>query len=134
MVACKLAAAQQAAVLLQYGSQTVPMTGDLEKLLAFKTAKGMHLLGFIENDPAAPIVPRHHFMSVSHSCFERSCCIGAYLDQSCKALATGTLQLGQGSMRCSSGQVRVENNVRRMCGLSRQTRWTSGRRRRWPRS
>jgi hypothetical protein len=51
-------------VAAQYGSQTVPITDDLERLLAFKPAKGMQLLGFVTNDPAAPLVPRHTFMSV----------------------------------------------------------------------
>lgn len=51
-------------VAVQYGSQTVPITDDLERLLAFKPAKGMQLLGFVTNDPAAPLVPRHTFMSV----------------------------------------------------------------------
>ena len=49
---------------MQYGSQTVPITADLERLLAFKAAKGMQLLGFVTNDPEAPLVPRHTFMSV----------------------------------------------------------------------
>ena len=49
---------------MQYGSQTVPITADLERLLAFKAAKGMQLLGFVTHDPVAPLVPRHTFMSV----------------------------------------------------------------------
>lgn len=61
-------------VTVQYGSQTVPITDDLERLLAFKPAKGMQLLGFVTNDPAAPLVPRHTFMSVRcrRGCQERA--------------------------------------------------------------
>lgn len=50
---------------MQYGSQTVPITAELENLLAFKAKKGMQLLGFVTNDPAAPMVARYTYMSVS---------------------------------------------------------------------
>lgn len=51
---------------VQYGSQLVPISDDsMLKLPEEQLAQSMQLLGFVDNDPDNPAIPRHHYMKVS---------------------------------------------------------------------
>jgi len=51
---------------VQYGSQLVPISDDsMLKLPKEQVAQSMQLLGFVDNDPDNPAIPRHHYMKVS---------------------------------------------------------------------
>ena len=133
-------------MLAQYGSQTVPITDDLERLLAFKPAKGMQLLGFVTNDPAAPLVPRHTFMSVRcrRGCQKQYTCAEASRSRTAaaapapchRACAGGVAMCVCPSAHAQDTTVMLKSScdaARRTSGSWRLTRRTSGRGLPWQR-